>query len=163
MTRQSITHQSHSTIEDRRRFQKEQYYTTYIIYVDFKVDICVKIVDVGLCFYFYFLFFTLFFISFLFYLLFLEQLGLGSISHAVTSVTRLITRLGEQSRRFWNKVTLYSMDNTCWPYVILMVIQGRVHSSQHGPWVLVYKVDYFVLGILLSSLMSLQYKSCFLT
>ena len=48
------------------------------------------------------------------------------------------------------------MDNTCWPHVILMVIQGRMHSSQHGPWVTVYKVDYFVLGTLLSSLVLLN-------
>ena len=42
----------------------------------------VKIVDSGLDFYFSFC--ILFFFSFLF----LEQLGLGLISHAVTSVTR---------------------------------------------------------------------------
>ena len=62
----------------------------------------------------------------------------------------------EGSRRFWNKVISYSMDNTCWPHVILTVIQGRVHSSQHGPWVLVYKVDYSVLGTLSSSLVLLN-------
>ena len=44
----------------------------------------VKIVDGGLCFYF---FFFLNFILFYFIFLFLEQLGLGFISHAVTSVT----------------------------------------------------------------------------
>jgi len=31
-----------------------------------------------------------------------------------------------------------------------------VHSSEHGPWVVVYKVDYFVLGTLLSSLVLLN-------
>jgi len=78
-----------------------------------------SMVDFVFIFSFHFiLFLFLFFFSFLF----LEQLGLGSISHAVTSVTRLIMRLGEQSRRFWNKVMSYSMDNTCWPHVILMVI-----------------------------------------
>ena len=41
--------------------------------------------------------------------------------------------LGEWSRRFWNKVTSYNMDYTCWPHVIHMVIQGRMHSSEHGP------------------------------
>jgi len=30
-----------------------------------------------------------------------------------------------------------------------------VHSSEHGPWVVVYKVDYFILGALLSSLVLL--------
>ena len=46
----------------------------------------VKIVDGGLDFYFYFC--ILFFFSFFFSFLFLEQLGLGFISHAVTSVTK---------------------------------------------------------------------------
>ena len=36
--------------------------------------------------------------------------------------------------------------------------QGRVHSSEHGPWVIVYKVDYFVLGTLSSSLVLLNTK-----
>ena len=31
-----------------------------------------------------------------------------------------------------------------------------MHSSEHGPWVVVYKVDYFVLGTLLSSLVLLN-------
>jgi len=43
--------------------------------------LCVKIVDNGLDFYFH----SSFFILFIF--LFLEQLGLGSIGHTVTSVT----------------------------------------------------------------------------
>ena len=43
----------------------------------------VKIVDDGLDFYFH----SSFFILFYFIVLFLEQLGLGSISYAVTSVT----------------------------------------------------------------------------
>jgi len=46
-------------------------------------SICVKIVDDRL--HFLFSLFTLFYFSFLF--LFLEQLGLGLIGHAVTSVT----------------------------------------------------------------------------
>ena len=46
----------------------------------------IKIVDGGLCFYFPF-FFYLIFAVFLFFFLFLEQLGLGFVSHAVTSVT----------------------------------------------------------------------------
>jgi len=45
---------------------------------------------------FYFSLFILFYFTLLyfFFFLFLEQLELGFISHAVTSVTRLITRLG---------------------------------------------------------------------
>ena len=46
----------------------------------------VKIVDGGLCFYFPFSFIW-FLLSFYFFFLFLEQLGLGFVSHAVTSVT----------------------------------------------------------------------------
>jgi len=47
----------------------------------------VKIVDDGLYFIFSFHFILFLFSFFLFNLLFLEQLGLGFISHAVTSVT----------------------------------------------------------------------------
>ena len=106
--------------------------------------------------------FILFCFVFLLFFYFQNNSGQGSsvtLSHQSQIdgiVTRLIMRLGESSRRFWNKVTSYSMDNTCWPHVILMVIQGRVHSSQHGLWVIVYKVDYFVLGTLSSSLVSLN-------
>ena len=46
----------------------------------------VKIVDDGLNFYFL-LFILFYFVWFFFILLFLEQLGLGFISHAVTPVT----------------------------------------------------------------------------
>jgi len=45
----------------------------------------VKIVNGGLDFYFHFYFYFYFYFYFIF--LFLEQLRLGSISHAVTSVT----------------------------------------------------------------------------
>jgi len=31
-----------------------------------------------------------------------------------------------------------------------------MHSSEHGPWVVVYKIDYFVLGTLSSSLVLLN-------
>jgi len=56
---------------------------------DFMIEfeVYVKIVDGGLCFYFFSFHFILFFFSFFFSFLFLEQLGLVSISHAVTSVT----------------------------------------------------------------------------
>ena len=47
----------------------------------------------------------------------------------------------------------YNIDTTCWPYVLYMVIQGRLHSSKHGPLVVLYKVDQFVERSLLSSLM----------
>ena len=41
--------------------------------------------------------------------------------------------LEEWSRRFWNKVTSYNMDNTYWPHVIHMVIRVRctVVSTDH--------------------------------
>ena len=53
-------------------------------------------------------------------------------------------------------MTLYNMDNTCWPYVPHMVNKSRVHSSEHRPLVVVYKVDYFVKRFLLSSLVLLN-------
>ena len=55
-------------------------------------------------------------------------------------------------------MTSYNMDTTCWPHVLLMVISGRVHSSEYGPWELVYKVDYSVLGTLSSSLVLLNIR-----
>jgi len=41
--------------------------------------------------------------------------------------------LGEWSRRFWNKVMSYNMDNTCWPHVIHMVnrVGCTVVSTDH--------------------------------
>jgi len=79
--------------------------------------------------YFYFLSYFIFLCLLISIFLFLEQLGLGVISHTVSSVTKLMVKsrdwsrdLGEGSRRFWNKVTSYSIDNTCWPHVLLMVI-----------------------------------------
>ena len=47
----------------------------------------VKIVDDGLSFIFRWTFFILFYLFFFHYFLYLEQLGLGLIDHAVTSVT----------------------------------------------------------------------------
>ena len=43
----------------------------------------------------------------------------------------------------------YNIDTTCWPHTLHRVIQGRVHSSQHGLSVKVYKIDYFVKSSLL--------------
>ena len=87
----------------------------------------------------FFFHFSLFFFLFHFYFLFLEQIGLEWIGHAVTSVTNWWhhhkTNYGtwEGSRRFWNEVTSYSMDNTCWPHVIHMVIRVgcTVVSTDH--------------------------------
>ena len=53
---------------------------------------------------------------------------------------------------------LYSMDNTCWPHGLHMVVYGRVHSSEHGPLVVVYKVDYFVKESLSSSFVLLNIR-----
>ena len=45
------------------------------------------------------------------------------ISHKLMAKSQDWSRdLREWSRRFWNKVILYNMDNTCWPHVIHMVI-----------------------------------------
>ena len=35
----------------------------------------------------------------------------------------------------------YNIDNTYWPHVLHMVVEGRMHSSEHGLWLVVYKVD----------------------
>ena len=51
------------------------------------------------------------------------------------------------------------MDTTCQPHILHMVVQGRLHSSEHRPLVVVYKVDQFVERSLLSSLVLFLYKS----
>ena len=56
-----------------------------------------------------------------------------------------ITRCREQ-------MMSYNMNTTCQPYVLYMVVQGRWHSSEHRPLVVVYKVDQFVERSLSSSL-----------
>ena len=123
----------------------------------------VKIVKGGLCLFYFlsFIFLFLFLLSFIF--LFLEQFGSrvnqsrSHISHKLMAQSRDWSQdSGEGSRGNQNKVTSYNMDTTCWPHVLLMVVQGRLHSSQHGPWRLVYKVDYFVLRTLSSSLVLLN-------
>ena len=93
-------------------------------------NIVVKIVDGGL--YFLFSLFTLFF---LFLSIFRTTQVRVYQSHCHIS-HKLMARSQdskEWSRRFWNKVISYNIDYICWPYVIHMVIQGRMHSSEHGP------------------------------
>ena len=46
----------------------------------------------------------------------------------------------------------YNMDTTCRPHTLHMVIQSRVHSTQHRLSIGVYKVDQFVKSFLLSFL-----------
>ena len=125
--------------------------------VNFTLSQYVKIANNGLNFYFHFLFYFYFYFLFFSFSIFRTTRIRGYQSHCHISHKLMAQSqdwsqdIREGSRRFWNKVTSYSMDNICWPHAILMVIQDRVHSSQHGPWVLVYKVDYSVLGTLLSS------------
>ena len=45
------------------------------------------------------------------------------ISHKLMAKSQDWSRnLEEWSRRFWNKVTSYNIDNTCWPHAIHMVL-----------------------------------------
>ena len=72
-------------------------------------------------------FFTLFFFFFYFSIFRTTQVRVYQsrchISHKLMAKSQDWSRdLGERSRRFWNKVTSYNIDNTCWPYVIHMVI-----------------------------------------
>ena len=53
------------------------------------------------------------------------------------------------------------MDTTCWPHGLHMVVQGRVHSSQHGPSVELYKVDQFVEEFSIEFSCVTQYKKLF--
>ena len=51
------------------------------------------------------------------------------------------------------------MDTICWLHILYMIVQGRLHSSEHRQLVVIYKVDQFVERFLLSSLVLLLYKS----
>ena len=100
---------------------------------------------------------------FIFYFLFLEQLGLGFISHTVTSVTNW-WRSHKTDHETWEKKVEGS--GTKWRHTVwtthadLMLyswsfrVGCTVASTDHG-WI-VYKVDYFVLGTLSSSLVLLN-------
>ena len=59
-------------------------------------------------------------------------------------------------------MTSYNIDTTCWPHRLHMVVQGRVHSSQHGPSVGLYKVDQFVEEFSIKFSYVTQYKSSFI-
>ena len=133
-------------------------------------DRIVKIVDNGLYFISSFHFILLFFSFSFFIFLFLEQLGLGFISQAVTSVTKW-WHSHKTDHGTWEKEVKGS--GTKWRHTVWTTHAGLMSYSwsfrvgctvaSNGPWVIVYKVDYFVLGTLSSSLVSLQYKGCFLT
>ena len=104
----------------------------------------VKFTNSGLSFsLFYFPFSFYFYFIFLFF--YFQNLGLG---------------LGHKTQRTKQKdleqIMSYNMDIICWPYVLYMVVQGRIHSSEHGPWLVVYKVEQFVERSLSSSLMLLN-------
>ena len=73
-------------------------------------------------------------------------------------VIRQIMRHRRTQQKVLEQVMLYNMNNTCQPYVLHMVVQGRVHSSEHGLLVVVYKIDYFVKGFLSSSFILLNTK-----
>ena len=95
--------------------------------------------------FFFILFSFLFSFQSIFLIFYFQNIGLG---------------LGHKTQRMKQKdleqMMLYNMDTICWPYVLYIVVQGRVCSSKHGPLVVVYKVDQFVKGSLLSSLMLLN-------
>ena len=119
---------------------------------------------------FYFLFSLYFILILILIFLFIEQLGLGFISHAVTSVTNW-WRSHKTDHGTWENEVEGSGTKWChtaWTThasLILYAWSFRVGYTvaKHGLWVIVYKVDYFVLGTLSSFLVLLQYKSCFLT
>jgi len=84
----------------------------------------VKIVDGGL----HFFIFSFHFIFLFFYIFRTTQVRVYQshchISHKLMAKSQDWSRdLEEWSRRFWNKVTSYNIDNICWPYVIHMVIR----------------------------------------
>ena len=77
-------------------------------------------VDFIFSFHFIFLFFFFYFILFS---IFRTTQVRGYLSRCHIKSQDWLQDLGEWSRRFWNKVMSYNMDNTCWPHVIHMVIR----------------------------------------
>ena len=101
--------------------------------------------------------FSLFYFSFLFYFQFVflfsifratrvrvDQLRYHHQSQSDGIITRQIMKLGRIQQKIQEQMTLYNMDITCWPHKLHMVVQGRVHNSQHRPSVRLYNVDQFV-------------------
>ena len=93
----------------------------------------VKTVNSGLHFFLFTLFSFSF--SFLFFSIFRTTQVRVYQSHCHIS-HKLMAKsqdLGKESRRFWNKVTSYNIDNTCWSHVIHMVIRVgcTVVSTDH--------------------------------
>ena len=91
------------------------------------------------------------------------QGGSVTLSHQSQTdgiVTRQITRLGRIQQKIQEQMTSYNMDTTCWPHGLYMVVQGRVHSSQHRPSVGLYKVDQFAEEFSIEFSCITQYKSC---
>ena len=101
----------------------------------------VKIVDSGLYFIFHFILFYFFLVFFSFIFLFLEQLGLGVISYAVTSVTSW-WQSHKTDHETWENVvegTRTKWRHTTWtPHVGLMYyswsfrVGCTVVSTDHG-------------------------------
>ena len=88
----------------------------------------VKIVDSGLyfssCILFYFFLFIFLFISIFRTTWVRVDRSCCHISHNLMAKSQDWSQdIGEGSRRFWNKVMSYNMDNTCWPHVIHMVFR----------------------------------------
>ena len=101
-----------------------------------------QIIDL-VSFYFIFHFSLSFHIIFLFF--YFQSIGLG-LDH----------KIQRTKQKDLEQITSYNMDTTCWPHVLHMVVQGRLHSSEHRPLVVVYKVDQFVQRSLSSSLVLLN-------
>ena len=88
----------------------------------------VKIVDGGLYFIFSFHFILFLFFFYILFSIFRTTRVRDYQTHCHIS-HKLMAKsqdwswdLGEWSKRFWNEVISFNMDNTCWPHVIHMVI-----------------------------------------
>ena len=117
--------------------------------------------------FFFILLFIFIFILFYFSIFYFEnnqgQGRLVTLSHQSQPdgiVTRQITRCGRIQQKIQEQMISYNIDTTGWSYELHMVVQGRVHSSQHGPSVELYKVDQFVEEFSIKFSYITQYKSC---
>ena len=98
----------------------------------------VKIVDGGLYFSSCILFYFILFIFLLFSIFRTTWVRVDRSCHHISHNLMAKSQdwswdIGERSRRFWNKVTSYNMDNTCWPHIIHIVFRVgcTVVSTDH--------------------------------
>ena len=143
-------------MEITRELDKESLLNCYPIYISYRQSVLLIINPILKSIYcplsssqmvdLVFLHFTFYFhFHFVLFSYFFQNIGL-ELSH----------KTQRTKQKDLEQMMLYNMDTICWPYVLHMVVQDRVYSSEHGLLVVVYKIDQFVERSLSSSLVLLN-------